>query len=238
VAGEILVQMVGGDDEFGRRVGPLGKQDAVLHVAVTGDEDQQDAFLGQADEFHLPEIKLVRELKDAYSVLDRFPHGKKRFIAAIRSAILTRFLASNVVYHGLVGHYFVSSISHVLKVRIISDIESRVTGEMARENISEEKARYILKKDDEERRKWGMFLYGLDIVAPENYNLLIRIGHLNEDEVVDLCVLFPDTKRALRCGFHLDWFGDEPASYLIDVEIGNEVDASISSWEGHLKAGQ
>ncbi len=146
----------------------------------------RDEIIENLDEFHLPEIKLVRELKDAYCVLDRFPHGKKRFIAAIRSAILNRFLAGNVVYHGLVGHYFVSNVSHVLKVRIVSDIESRVAGEMTRENISEEKARYILKKDDEERRKWAMFLYGVDVADPEAYNLVIRIGHLSEDDAVDI----------------------------------------------------
>jgi cytidylate kinase len=146
----------------------------------------RDEIIENLDEFHLPEIKLVRELKDAYSVLDRFPHGKKRFIAAIRSAILNRFLAGNVVYHGLVGHHFVSNISHILKVRIISGIESRVAGEMARENISEEKARYILKKDDEERRKWAMFLYGVDLADPDAYNLVIRIDQLSKDDAVDI----------------------------------------------------
>jgi hypothetical protein len=59
-------------------------------------------------------------------------------------------------------------------------------GEMGRENISEEKARYILKKDDEERRKWAMFLYGVDLADPEAYNLVIRIGHLSEDDAVDI----------------------------------------------------
>jgi cytidylate kinase len=146
----------------------------------------RDQTLENLEEFRLPEIKLVRGLNDAFSVLDRFPHGKERFTAAIRSALLQQFLAGNIVYHGLFGHYFVSNISHVLKVRIITDTKGRVANEMARENISEEKARYILKKDDEERRKWGMFLYGIDIVAPENYNLTIRIGHLAEDDAVDL----------------------------------------------------
>lgn len=146
----------------------------------------RDEIIENLDEFHLPEIKLVRELKDAYSVLDRFPHGKKRFIASIRSAILNRFINSNVVYHGLVGHYFVSSISHVVKVRIISDIETRVAWEMTRENITEDKARYILKKDDEERRKWAMFLYGVDVADPEAYNMVIKIGQLSEDDAVDI----------------------------------------------------
>lgn len=146
----------------------------------------RDEIIDNLDEFHLPEIKLVRELNDAYSVLDRFPHGKKRFIAAIRSAILNRFTSGNVVYHGLVGHYFVPNISHVLKVRIISDIESRVAAEMTRASISEEKAHYILKKDDEERRKWAMFLYGVDMADPEAYNLVIRVDQLSENDAVDI----------------------------------------------------
>lgn len=146
----------------------------------------RDQVVENLDQFHLPEIKLVRGLDDAFSVLDRFPHGKKRFKRAIRSAILQQFRKGNVVYHGLVAHHFVSDISHVLKIRIIADTEKRVADEMARENISEEEARYTLKKDDEERRKWSMFLYGIDIMDPETYNLIIRVGHLAEDEVVDI----------------------------------------------------
>jgi len=146
----------------------------------------RDQIIDNLEEFHLPEIKLLRGLNDAFSVLDRFPHGKQRFITAIRSAILQRFVGDNVVYHGLVGHHFVRDISHVLKVRIIADTDDRVADEMSRENISEEKARFILKKDDEERRKWAMFLYGIDIMDPEAYNLILRIGHLSEDEAVDI----------------------------------------------------
>ncbi len=146
----------------------------------------RDEIIENLEEFHLPEIKLMRGINDAFSVLDRFPHGKQRFIAAIRSAILEKFLAGNVVYHGLVGHHFVRNISHVLKVRIIADTEKRVESEMEREKISEEKARYVLKKDDEERRKWAMFLYGIDLAGPEAYNLVIRIGHLSEDDAVNI----------------------------------------------------
>jgi cytidylate kinase len=146
----------------------------------------RDEVIDNLEEFHLPEIKLVRGINDAFSVLDRFAYGKKHFIAAVRSALLQRFLAGNIVYHGLLAHHFVRDISHVLKVRIVADTESRVADEMVRENISEEKARSILKKDDEERRKWGLFLYGIDLADPETYNLVIRIGHLSEDEAVDI----------------------------------------------------
>ena len=146
----------------------------------------RDQVLDNLEDFHLPEIKLKRGLNDAFSILDRFPNGKERYLTAIRWALLQRFMEGNLVYHGLAGHHLVKDISHVLKVRIIADTDRRVEGEMAREGISMEKAQYILKKDDEERRRWCMFLYGIDIFDPANYNLVIRIGHLSEDDAVDI----------------------------------------------------
>jgi cytidylate kinase len=195
----------------------------------------RDQILDNLEEFRLPEIKLVRGLNDAFSVLDRFPHGKDRFTTAIRSALLQQFLAGNVVYHGLFGHHFVSNISHVLKVRIITDTKRRVADEMAREHISEEKARYTLKKDDEERRKWGMFLYGIDIVDPENYNLVIRIGHLAEDDAVDLiakAVSLPSFQETTESGKAL-------ADAALAAQVGRALfdfpHASIAARDGQVR---
>src|SRR5690606_25099786 len=64
-AGEVLVEVGGGAVELGRRVGAPGDEQAVLHVAAGGDDDQQDAALGQADEL---------ELADAHRVLARRHH--------------------------------------------------------------------------------------------------------------------------------------------------------------------
>ena len=52
-AGEILRQVVCGTDQFGRRIGLVAIQDAILHVAVGGDDDEQDALVREAEEFDL-----------------------------------------------------------------------------------------------------------------------------------------------------------------------------------------
>jgi cytidylate kinase len=195
----------------------------------------RDQIIDNLDEFHLPEIKLLRGLNDAFSVLDRFPHGKQRFTAAIKSAILQHFVNGNVVYHGLVGHHFVRDISHVLKVRIIADTNSRVADDMARENISEEKARYILKKDDEERRKWGMFLYGIDILDPETYNLIIRIGHVSEDEAVDIIAnaaglpCFQETAESKAA------LADSAMSALVSRKLFDFPNSVVAAKDGRVK---
>jgi cytidylate kinase len=146
----------------------------------------RDSILEGLDEFHLREIRLVRDLNDAVSILERFSYGKERFIIKIRWALLDQFRKDNIVYHGLAGHYFVKEISHTLKIRIIADMESRVKEEMKRENISARKARNILKKDDDERRNWSLYLYGIDTWNPDQYDMVLNIAALTVDDAVDI----------------------------------------------------
>lgn len=194
----------------------------------------RDEVIADLDEFHLPEIKLVRCLDDTFSVLERFPHGKQRFVTAIRAALLEQFVRGKVVYHGLVGQYFLRNISHVMKIRIIADTERRIADEMARENLSAEQARFILKKDDEERRKWAMFLYGIDILNADNYNMVIRIGHMKEDNAVDIlanAVQFPAFQETAESQALLE---DEALAARVSYRLFDFPHATATAHSGHL----
>jgi cytidylate kinase len=146
----------------------------------------RDILLEASEQFNIPEIKLVRAIHDAPSILERFTHGKERYVAYFRSTLLKHVQKDNVVYHGLAGHYFLRGIPHVIKVRIMADIEDRVQEEMRRENISAEDARYILKKDDDERRRWGIQIYGIDTWDPMLYDMVLYVKSLTVDDAVDL----------------------------------------------------
>lgn len=146
----------------------------------------RDILLETCEEFSIPEIKLVKALHDAPSVLERFSHGKERYISYFRAAFLTHMAKDNVVYHGLAGHFFLQDIAHVLKVRIIANLEDRVKEEMKRENCSAEEARYLLKKDDAERQKWSLSLYGKDTLNCSLYDMVVHIDTLNVGDVVDV----------------------------------------------------
>lgn len=146
----------------------------------------RDIILETCTEFNIPEIKLVRALHDAPSVLERFQHGKERYLSFYRYALLKHVMKDNVIYHGLAGHYILRDIPHVLKVRIIADMDDRVREEMKRENISAEKALYILKKDDEERRKWGLQIHGTDTWDSRLYDMVLHINSLTVDDAVQI----------------------------------------------------
>ncbi|GBC59807.1 histidine kinase [Desulfonema ishimotonii] len=146
----------------------------------------RDILLEASEEFNIPEIKLVSAIHDAPSVLDRFRHGKERYISYIRKALLQRVQKDNVIYHGLAGHYFLLNIPHVFKVRIIADMEERVKEEVKREKISSEKARYHLQKDDDERRKWGLQLYGIDTWDSRLYDMVIHIKTITVEDATEI----------------------------------------------------
>jgi cytidylate kinase len=145
----------------------------------------REVLLEASKEFNIQEVKLVRAIHDAPSILERFTYGKEKYISFIQTAILKHFLKDNVVYHGLAGHFFVPGISHVLKVRIIADMEDRVQREMESEGISQEEALRILKKDDNERRRWSQHLYGIDTWDPSLYDLVIHIGRIRVEDAVE-----------------------------------------------------
>ncbi len=146
----------------------------------------REILLEASEQFHIPEINLIRAIHDPFSVFNRFTYGKEKYIAYIRTSLLKCVQKDNVVYHGLAGHFFLQDIPHVLKIRVIADLEDRVQEEMDREGISAEEAQYILKKDDDERRKWGLQLYGYDTIDSSLYDLVVHIKRKKVEDAVDL----------------------------------------------------
>jgi cytidylate kinase len=145
----------------------------------------REVLLEASKEFNIPEVRLVHAIEDAPSIFDHIKDGKRRYVAFIREAFLEYIQKDNIVYHGFAGHFFTKEIPNILKVRIIANMDFRVKVVMERENISEEKARKLLYKIDVERRKWSMYLYGIDTNTTELYDVILHIDCLQVDGAVD-----------------------------------------------------
>jgi len=145
----------------------------------------REVLLEASKEFNVPEVKLVHAIEDAPSIFDHIKDGKRRYVAFIREAFLEYIQKDNIVYHGFAGHFFTKEIPNILKVRIIANMDFRVNVLMEREKISEEKARKLLYKIDVERRKWSMYLYGIDTNTTELYDVILHIDCLRVDGAVN-----------------------------------------------------
>jgi cytidylate kinase len=155
---------------------------ARLHYASVS----REVIIRASKEFNIPEIKMAKAIHDAPSFLERFTFGREKYLAHFSSTILEYFQKDNVVYHGLAGHFFVKNIPHVLKVRIVADLEDRIVEEMARQHISREQAQAQLQDDDYERRQWGLKIFGVDTGDPQLYDLVIHIRKLTVDDAAEV----------------------------------------------------
>lgn len=146
----------------------------------------RDSLLDESDRFDIPEIKLMRNIRHATQILERFSFGRERYINFISASILKYLKNDNYVYHGIAGQYFFYQVQHLLKVRVIADLEERVESEARRHNISHDQARMQLTHDDEERRLWALFLYGIDIFEPSLYDLVVNVSALSVEDAANL----------------------------------------------------
>ena len=186
----------------------------------------RDILLDASEIFSVSELKLIHAIHDAPSLLDRFSDGKERYIAYIQASLLSFLREDNVVYHGLAGHFFVREIDHALKVRIIADMADRVRLEMTRRNLSPEEARETLGKDDEQRRKWSRWLYGIDTADPALYDVVLHIKRLTVDDAVEIIC---HTARSER-------FRSTPESQrsLSDLALAAQVKAALVKFTTNL----
>ncbi|MGB5288577.1 MAG: cytidylate kinase-like family protein [Ignavibacteriaceae bacterium] len=146
----------------------------------------REVLLKASKDFNVPETELIHAIHDAPSVFDHIKDGKKNYVAFIREAFLDHIQKDNVVYHGYAGHFFTREIPNILKVRIIANMDFRVKVLMERENVSEDEARKLLYKIDVERRKWSMYLYGIDTNVTELYDIVIHIDTIDVDAAVEI----------------------------------------------------
>ncbi|MFC1989908.1 AAA family ATPase [Chloroflexota bacterium] len=191
---------------------------------------KRETLIEASEQFNIPEIKLVRAIYDAPSLLDRYTYGKEKYIAYIRAALLRHVRMDNIVYHGLAGQFLLTGISHVLKVRIISDWDDRVVLEMERENIAKREAERVLKSDDEQRRKWSKHLYGIDTADSSLYDLVLHIKKITVDDAVDIichAVGLPHFQTTAESQKALDdqLLASEVKAVLVDIKPDIEVSA-------------
>lgn len=177
------------------------------------------SLLEGSEEFDIPEIKLMPNVQHAAQVLERFSFGRERYINFMASSILRFLKKDNQVYHGLAGQFFVHDISHVIKVRVIADMDERVAAESQRKGVPPQEARLNLQKDDEERRKWAMLLYGIDVFDPSNYDMVLNISTMGVQDAANLIIL--------AAGFPCYQATEESTRKIHNLALQSEVKAAL-----------
>ena len=106
---------------------------------------------------------------------------RRLYLTFIRAALLEYAAEGCMVYHGNAGHFLLSEVDWVLKVRLIAPVEYRISALQQTMKIDRYEAERYIKKADDERRRWTKFLYNEDWDDPSHFDVVINLKNASLD---------------------------------------------------------
>ncbi|MFC1929304.1 cytidylate kinase family protein [Chloroflexota bacterium] len=181
--------------------------------------------------YGVSEEKLSKAMEEPPGILERLrtERERARYLACARATLVREVKNDNVVYHGLAEHFLLEGVPHVLRVRVIANIEFRIKGAMERTGLERKEAIEYIKKADEKRVRWARFLYQADWYDPSLYDLVINLDHISLDsacEIVCHCVSLDEFARA-----------PEWQKIMDDLVLSTEVRAIVAANKGIADSG-
>lgn len=139
-----------------------------------------------AEKESLPEAELLKALEEPPGFLGMRPKRRRQLLNHVQAACLDRLAADDQVCYGLGAHLYVKGVSHVLKVRIITDLADRARTVAGVEGMPRERAEKLAKKAEQERRRWSTEFFGEDETDAAIYDLVISLSSLEPAKAVEI----------------------------------------------------
>jgi len=104
----------------------------------------------------------------------------------IELIILEAALKGNVVIYGRGGQDLLKEINSVLRTRIIAPFEDRVEHWAEREWLDPDRARFLVRKSDQQRAGFIKYYFDRDWDDSVHYDLIVNTQRLSEDTAVQI----------------------------------------------------
>lgn len=157
------------------------------------------------------------------SFWQQVPGKRISFIKCFTAVLLDMAGENDFIYHGNAGHLFLEGVSHVMRVRVIADMEYRIKAAMDQLQTEKKEAIAHIQKVDKERDQWMQFFYGLDWNDPSLYDLVVNLERMS---------------LGTACGaiVYMDYQSDfkstpESERKLRDLTLGSKVWAALAQNE-------
>ncbi len=138
------------------------------------------------DKYHIDSGELNKALENTPSLLKKILSSQWKYrLACIEAEVLDRLASDNIVCWGLAAHLYVVGISHALKIRLIHNNENRIREMADLQGISFSKAEKWLATELTKRKKWGLAAYDRDETDPAQYDLVINLDQIDQNETVE-----------------------------------------------------
>lgn len=164
----------------------IGDQIAKEVAEILGYEYLGPAFLSEISNKHnTTESELKKSIGDDLSYRGLLFGSQEIRLAYIQSAVFEQLQKDSIVCQGLGAHLYIRGISHILNVRILSDLRTRINQIAADKNISPSKVRKNLEKGEKQQKRWSMMRFGIDELNPSVYDVVFSLSNIEIDRVIN-----------------------------------------------------
>ena len=140
---------------------------------------REEVLLEAGKEYGVSERELSEAVNQPPPFWQQVPGRRVAYLMCLTATLLKRAQAGSLVYHGHAGHFLLAGISHVLRVRVIADMEYRIRAAMDRMNLKRDEAIVYIDRVDKERIKWSRFLYGIEWGDPSQYDVVLNLERMS-----------------------------------------------------------
>ncbi|HLI63252.1 MAG TPA: cytidylate kinase-like family protein [Terriglobales bacterium] len=124
------------------------------------------------------ELACVRGALNERMLLER-----EHYQAFVISYLAEAALAGPLVYHGLCGQWLFKGISHVLRVRVEADLETRIQSVQEKLGLDRDKAEQYIEEVDQDRQTWARTFYDANWLQPRGYDFCLSLERTNADHL-------------------------------------------------------
>ena len=150
----------------------------------------REELIEEATKNGIPVGKLEETMLKPRVFSERLALEQEHYHAFSTMFICERAMEGRLVYHGRTGHLLFPGIPHVLRLRVVANMEYRIDAVMQRLNVSREKAKQYIEEVEEGRHRWVHSFYGVSWEESSNYDVVVNLEQLNVDNAASaLCAM-------------------------------------------------
>ena len=129
---------------------------------------------------------IQKVLQSKQIAFNDFTHEKEKCIACLRQTVSEYLQADNCIFHGISGHLIPKSISHVMRILIITDKETRIKNGMTNHGSSRKETLKTINHFDRNAILWTKEILDKNAFDESLYDMLIPTDKLGVSQSVDL----------------------------------------------------
>ncbi len=150
----------------------------------------REELVEEANKNGIPVGKLEVAILKPHHFSERLDLLKEHFQALATMVLCERALSDSIVYHGHTGHLLLPGVGHVLRARVVADMEYRIKSVMGRLNLSREKAKEYIQKVEEDRSRWVRLYYNVEWDVSSLYDVTVNLEQMSiENAATALCAM-------------------------------------------------